>query len=306
MQSDDPATKAAPGTHRSSSDPGHDDRDDGDVGSDNGIVLHKSEFKFACVYWRHGFSLPENGRMSLCSGALYFNGIVGTKLSFDLNDVSLTKTSRMGGLVHDAFILTISSAASAVDDESKFLFSTVLKDRKHVIDKVEAAIGEAIGEAKLAKEEDGVDASSKKKKKKFHMPPDPTLQKMKIIAERKLKGVSLQDYYEVVSVFAGAFLETSDCLFPSFPLSLHRRGPRVLVATRARCTVPSSKSKTSRTSQWASGSVASGRVRGARNSMILRGRCPSTFGSKPLGRHLSMLSTLSGAAVQVMISVLCR
>ena len=39
--------------------------------------------------------------------------------------------------------------------------------------------------------------SGAKKKKKFRMPPDATLQKMRIIGERKLKGVSLQDYYEV-------------------------------------------------------------------------------------------------------------
>lgn len=43
------------------------------------------------------------------------------------------------------------------------------------------------------------------KKKKFRMPPDDTLQKMIIIGKQKMKGVSIQDYYEV------AWSEGNDC-----------------------------------------------------------------------------------------------
>ena len=161
------------------------------------------KFKCACVYWRHGFSLPENGRLYLTSDTLSFKGIVGTKLSFHLNEINLTITSRMGGLVQDAFAITKVVGGSNKDNNgdsdnnnNKFLFSTVLKDRKKVIDKVQLAIANA----KLQREEDEFDAISgpkKKKEKKFRMPADKTLGKMSIIGQKKLKGVSLQDYYEV-------------------------------------------------------------------------------------------------------------
>ena len=75
------------------------------------------------------------------------------------------------------------------------MFSTVLKDRKKVIQ----TLTTAIANVKLEKEEKTFDATSNKKKKKtkFRMPPDETLGKMNIIAERKLKGVSLDDYVEI-------------------------------------------------------------------------------------------------------------
>ena len=128
---------------------------------------------------------------------------MGTKLSFHLNEINLTITSRMGGLVQDAFAITKVVGGSNKDNNgdsdnnnNKFLFSTVLKDRKKVIDKVQLAIANA----KLQREEDEFDAISgpkKKKEKKFRMPADKTLGKMSIIGQKKLKGVSLQDYYEV-------------------------------------------------------------------------------------------------------------
>ena len=109
----------------------------------------------------------------------------------------------MGGLVQDAFAITKVVGGSNKDNNgdsdnnnNKFLFSTVLKDRKKVIDKVQLAIANA----KLQREEDEFDAISgpkKKKEKKFRMPADKTLGKMSIIGQKKLKGVSLQDYYEV-------------------------------------------------------------------------------------------------------------
>ena len=195
-------------TQRSSSDPGTGDRGeiDDDESGDNGIVFHTSnDYKFGAVYWRHGFSLPESGRMLLSGHTFSFKGMRGTRLSFDLGNVDIGKASRMGGLVHDVFFVSIvkskNSNASAAEAEegAKFLFSTVLKDRKKVLDKIQSAMANV----KLCKEEEEFDANSRRggardaNKKKFRMPPDPTLQKMKTIAERKLKGVNLQDYWEV-------------------------------------------------------------------------------------------------------------
>mmetsp|Transcript_29015 Transcript_29015/g.61761 ORF Transcript_29015/g.61761 Transcript_29015/m.61761 type:complete len:307 (+) Transcript_29015:128-1048(+) len=198
----EPLAKPTHITQRSSSDPAPDDRgqfDDG-VDGDKCIVFHKdNDLKFGSVYWRHGFSLPENGRMLLSGGTLSYKGIIGTKLSFDLNDVDVNRVSRMGGLVHDAFAVSVKSSVGTEEGE-KFLFSTVLKDSKKVLDKIQSAVANV----RLGKEEEEFDAISGRgggekdaKIKKFRMPPDPTLQKMNIIAERKLKGVSLQDYYEV-------------------------------------------------------------------------------------------------------------
>ena len=77
------------------------------------------------------------------------------------------------------------------------MFSAVLKDRKKIIQ----TLTTAIANVKLEKEEKTFDEATsndkKKKTKKFHISPDETLGKMNIIAERKLKGVSLDDYVEV-------------------------------------------------------------------------------------------------------------
>lgn len=161
--------------------------------NNHGVTFHNTKNnnskKFSVVYWRNGLSLPESGHLLLTNtSTLTFKGMVGTKLSFNLDDVDLKKTARMGGLLQDAFtILT--------KDGDKYLFSTVLKDRKKVIQ----TLTTAIANVKLEKEEKTFDATSNKKKKKtkFRMPPDETLGKMNIIAERKLKGVSLDDYVEI-------------------------------------------------------------------------------------------------------------
>lgn len=77
------------------------------------------------------------------------------------------------------------------------MFSTVLKDRKKIIQ----TLTTAIANVKLENEEKTFDEATsndkKKKTKKFRLPPDETLGKMNIIAERKVKGVSLDDYVEV-------------------------------------------------------------------------------------------------------------
>ena len=185
-------------THRSNSDPvpGGEIHEEGDA--DDGVVFHNGNsadcYKCACVYWRHG-SLPENGRMYINEETVSFKGILSTKLSFNLDDdFDLQTKSRMGGLVKDAFTISVNGG-------EKFLFSTVLKDRKTLVDKITSAIANV----KLRKEEEQFDAISgrgdpkkkRKKEKKFRMADDTTLSKMNIIAERKLKGVSLQDYFEV-------------------------------------------------------------------------------------------------------------
>jgi len=201
-------SSTSPTTKRSSSDPGahgQTEIDDDDESADNGIVLHtKSDYKFGAVYWRHGFSLPENGRMKIKGNNIIFKGIIGTKLSFSLEDIDIGKVSRMGGLVHDAFVVHVVKSSNVGDVDTaegeKFLFSTVLKDRTKVVNKIQ----QAQANVKLTREEKQFDDNATrgggpraKKKSKFRLPPDPTMQKMKIIADRKLKGVSLQDYYEV-------------------------------------------------------------------------------------------------------------
>ena len=171
----------------------------------DGADFHKGvDYKFASVYWRHGFSLPENGRIFLGSRTISFKGIIGTRLSFRLIDVAIEKASRMGGLVNDAFVIT------TVADGGRFQFSSVLKDRKDVIDKIELAIGNA---RKLEEEAEGADTdllAPGRVRTKFRMPPDQTLQKMEVIAERKIKGVSLHDYHKVAVGHLYVFRFSSD------------------------------------------------------------------------------------------------
>ncbi|KAL7493919.1 hypothetical protein ACHAWT_002719 [Skeletonema menzelii] len=56
-----------------------------------------------------------------------------------------------------------------------------------------------------SEDEPAVEVMTNEEKKKFRMPPDDTLQKMIIIGKQKVKGVSIQDYYEV------AWSEGNDC-----------------------------------------------------------------------------------------------
>ena len=99
------STRAA--TNTNSIDDDHDNNTDD---NNNGVTFHNTKNnnskKFAVVYWRNGLSLPESGHLSLTNtGTLTYKGMVGTKLSFDLDDVDLKKSARMGGLVQDAFTI---------------------------------------------------------------------------------------------------------------------------------------------------------------------------------------------------------
>ncbi|KAL7551969.1 hypothetical protein ACHAWF_015176, partial [Thalassiosira exigua] len=165
-----------------------------DVDDAEGVVFHKTDkYKFAAVYWRP-FSLPENGRMTLRGEALTFKGIVGTRLTFDLAKAAAEKTSWLGG---QGFVIRAESEDASAEETEEFYFSTVLMHRKKALDKIRAAMEKA--KTKLESPRGGV------KEKTFRMSPDETLKKMKVIAQRKLRGVSLQDYFEV------AWSEGQDC-----------------------------------------------------------------------------------------------
>lgn len=182
-----PSIAAAPSGEKTHSDDSDDDN------AEPEIISH-IKYKIGAVYWRHGFSLPENGRIKLSNDELSFKGILGTKLSFDLKDVDIEKASRLGGLIHDAFIISVENSK---EEGKEFTFSTGLKDTKKVIDKIQSAIANAKQDESHEKSRVwGPD--DLKKDNQFRVPaPDPTLEKMKIIAERRLKGVDLQDYYKV-------------------------------------------------------------------------------------------------------------
>ena len=101
------STRAA--TNTNSIDDDHDNNTSADD-NNNGVTFHNTKNnnskKFAVVYWRNGLSLPESGHLLLTNtGTLTYKGMVGTKLSFNLDDVDIKKTSRMGGLVQDAFTI---------------------------------------------------------------------------------------------------------------------------------------------------------------------------------------------------------
>ena len=100
-------TSSTRGTNTNSIDDDHDNNTDD---NNKGLTFHNNKNniskKFAVVYWRNGLSLPESGHLSLTNtGTLTYKGMVGTKLSFNLDDVDLKKTARMGGLVQDAFTI---------------------------------------------------------------------------------------------------------------------------------------------------------------------------------------------------------
>eukprot|EP00985_Skeletonema_marinoi_P021069 scaffold12734_cov103-Skeletonema_marinoi.AAC.2 len=69
--------------------------------------------------------------------------------------------------------------------------------------------GSSGGVAKDQEEDEGeeevTEEETNEEKKKFRMPPDDVLQKMIVIGKQKIKGVSIQDYYEV------AWSEGNDC-----------------------------------------------------------------------------------------------
>jgi len=65
--------------------------------------------------------------------------------------------------------------------------------------------GEDEGNVDSGGEEPPIEEETTQEKKKFRMPPDDVLQKMIGIGKQKIKGVSIQDYYEV------AWSEGNDC-----------------------------------------------------------------------------------------------
>lgn len=182
-------------------------RDDSATGV---VIFHESIYKIQVVYWRQElFSLPENGQLSLEDGkTAAFKGIAGTKLAFDLNSIDVVKSSRMGGLMHDAFTITPKETAGTVVKGKPYVFTCFLEENRSTAVK---KIRSAIADARLVEEEKKFDGSRVKTKEMeqeqspFVMEADPRLQQMQIIATKKIRGVSLQDYYEV------AWSEGVDC-----------------------------------------------------------------------------------------------
>lgn len=154
--------------------------------SQTGIIFHKS-YAFAAVYWRHR-ALPENGQFRISKTTIEFEGIVGTRimLPLDTPGLKVEKASRMGGLVKDAFQVVVNSQ----EGETTYLFTTVLKKRGEVVDKIQAVLG-AAKEGHVSKD------GTKQKAPLFRMPAEPKLQQMTIIGKQKIKGISINDYYEV-------------------------------------------------------------------------------------------------------------
>ena len=101
-------TSSTRGTNTNSIDNDHANTSTDD--NNHGVTFHNTKNnnskKFSVVYWRNGLSLPESGHLLLTNtSTLTFKGMVGTKLSFNLDDVDLKKTARMGGLLQDAFTI---------------------------------------------------------------------------------------------------------------------------------------------------------------------------------------------------------
>ena len=94
-------------------------------------------------------TLPENGTMAV-GKTVSFTGLLGTKLKFDPGHMEVTKTSRMGGIVHDAFTITVEDG----DGAKEYVFTTFLSDKRSLAVK---KISEAIANTQLEREEDKFD-----------------------------------------------------------------------------------------------------------------------------------------------------
>ena len=181
---------------RSKSEPLPDDAEVVDESSSLG-----KDFKCAAVYWKEtkGISLPENGKLRLLDDntRLSFRGIFGTKIDCNLKQISVSRAARMGGMVRDAFRVVHYDFEKSEQDgvgvyDGSYLFTTVIKDHNVVMERIQSAIDEAHAE--------------KQPTVVFRrMPADDVLQKMTIIGKQKIKGVSMQDYFEV------AWSEGNDC-----------------------------------------------------------------------------------------------
>mmetsp|Transcript_24009 Transcript_24009/g.49905 ORF Transcript_24009/g.49905 Transcript_24009/m.49905 type:complete len:444 (-) Transcript_24009:179-1510(-) len=101
------------------------------------------QVNFAVLYWKGCFGIPENGSIQISETDLIFTGMIVTKLNFKLKDISIEKVSRIGVLRSNGFrINVVTDVHTDTDNSSKesHLFSVVLKDRKEVIDTIQAAI----------------------------------------------------------------------------------------------------------------------------------------------------------------------
>lgn len=160
-----------------------------------GVVFHQ-EYECSVNYWRNGLKLPEGGKIHLDRSHFAFRGITGTKVSFRWKQLKIEKAARMGGLVNNAFRIIVLDAEKATSESQEdrdngehketYLFSTILKDRTLVYNKIEQAIVEA------NKSRTELPPENTKKAPPFQIPPDLTLQKMTVIGKKRLKGVSLQ------------------------------------------------------------------------------------------------------------------
>lgn len=191
---------------------------DGSANKTPVVVFHEPSYKIQAVYWRQELlSLPENGRLSLEDGkAAVFRGIAGTRLVFDLRSVDVVKSSRMGGLMHDAFTITPKKGTEGgVVKDKPYVFTCFLEEnRSAAVKKIRAAIAEVRLEDE-EKEFDNGSSSSRVETKEAEerkqktpvvvMEADPKLREMQTIAAKKMRGVSLRDYYEV------AWAEGADC-----------------------------------------------------------------------------------------------
>jgi len=116
-------------------------------------------------------------------------------------------------MVRDAFRLVVRVASSDfsgddigvnddIDDNNNnnmsYLFTIVVKDHTVVMERIQSAIDEVT-------KRNGTDDGKKQQPLFRRMPPDDVLQKMNIIGNQKIRGVSMQDYFEV------AWSEGHDC-----------------------------------------------------------------------------------------------
>ena len=131
-------------------------------------------------YWPADALLPESGKLRLDDFSVIFKGTSGTTLTFNYADITIDKASRLGGMIHDAIKITIKNDSNA---QEEYLFTTILKDRTFIYEKIQDAIADALVKRKIGE---------KVKEPPFQMPPDEILGKMRIIGEEKLKGVSMQ------------------------------------------------------------------------------------------------------------------
>lgn len=143
-----------------------------------------NQLEFSVNCWGQRELLPKPGTLRLDDDCLVFNSNE-TEIIFSYQEISIERASRMGGRVHDAFKIT--SRKLGDDKDVEYLFTTILKDRKLVFDKLQHAIREAEAHPKKK-----VVVKQKKKEPPFEMPPDDTLEQMIIIGKEKLRGVTMQ------------------------------------------------------------------------------------------------------------------